>query len=261
MIQARGVTVTASSRTLLDDVSLDVAPGTVTALVGPNGAGKSTLLRVIAGDLHESRGSVVIDGKALAAWHPNALARRRAVLPQDSTLAFPFSALEVVLMGRTPHASGGDTVRDRDIALDALEAVDLAGFGERLYPTLSGGERQRVQLARVLAQVWERDGDSARALLLDEPVASLDLAQQQRVLLVARDFAREGAAVLIVLHDLNLAAQYSDTIALMRGGRMMAAGSPSDVLTSEIVLDVFGVNVQVVPHPCATCPLIVAMPA
>ena len=259
MIAALGVGVTAGGRVILDEVSIDVVPGAVTALVGPNGAGKSTLLRVVAGDVRATAGAVTLDGTSVAAWKPDALARRRAVLPQDSSLAFPFTAMEVVLMGRTPHARSGSNGRDREIATHALAAVDLAGFEERLYPTLSGGERQRVQLARVLAQVWENDGP--RALLLDEPVASLDLAQQQRVLLIARDFAREGAAVLVVLHDLNLAAQYADTIALMRGGRMIAAGSPDDVLTSAIVLEVFGVNVQVMPHPCARCPLVVPMPA
>lgn len=260
MIQARNISVQAANRLLVNDVSLDVVRGTVTALVGPNGAGKSTLLKVLSGDTRHQQGDVTLDGQPLVSWKSSDVARRRGVLPQESGLAFPFTALEVVLMGRTPHLSGGESPRDYEIAKLALHAVDLGGFGERLYPTLSGGERQRVQLARVLAQIWERDESCGRSLLLDEPVASLDLAQQQRVLLLARQFANDGVAVLIVLHDLNLAAQYADRIALMRAGRLIAAGAPSEVLTAEIVRDVFGVAVQVMDHPCASCPLVVALP-
>jgi iron complex transport system ATP-binding protein len=260
MILARNITVQASSRLLVNDVSLDVARGTVTALVGPNGAGKSTLLKVLAGDVRHQHGEVTLDGRPLGAWKAADAALRRGVLPQESGLAFPFTALEVVLMGRTPHVSGGETAHDYAIADQALHAVGLGGFSERLYPTLSGGERQRVQLARVLAQIWEHDDSYGRSLLLDEPVSSLDLAQQQRVLLLARKFASDGAAVLVVLHDLNLASQYADRIALMRAGRLVAAGTPREVLTAEIIQAVFGVAVQVMDHPSVACPLVVALP-
>jgi iron complex transport system ATP-binding protein len=226
-------------------------------VVGPNGAGKSTLLRVLSGDLRAYDGTVALLGRPLRAWAPDALARARAVLPQESTLTFPFSALEVVMLGRTPHG-GSVGAHARAICLEALAAVAMDAMAERLYPTLSGGERQRVQLARVLAQIWRAaDAPGGRVLFLDEPIASLDLAQQHRALAVARRFAADGVAVLVVLHDLNLAAQHADRVAVLRDGALAAVGAPEAVLTPALVERVFGIPVAVVPHPAGGRPVLV----
>ena len=230
LLRLDGVTVRVPGRTLVDGVSLDVWPGTVTALVGPNGAGKSSLLRVVSGERAPDAGTISVrNGDALAPLHalaPDVLARRRAHLPLESALAFGFTAAEVVALGRTPHRTGldADTAAIAR-ALDDAGALDLVA---RRYPTLSGGEKQRVHLARVLAQL---DSDDAALLLLDEPTNNLDLAHQHRVLDVAREMAGRGLAVVVVLHDLNLAAQVADRIVLLQGCLLYT----SDAATKRIV--------------------------
>ena len=256
MLAARNLHVRVGTSRLLTDVSLTVASGEVVAVVGPNGAGKSTLLKVLCGDVVPVRGEVALNGRRLQAWQRRERARVMAVLPQESTLAFPFTVLEVVLMGRTPHESGGR--RDQTIARAALEAAGMGAFEQRIYPTLSGGERQRVHVARVLAQVWEAPDDGPRYLLLDEPTASLDLAYQHHTLDTFRQFAAKGAGVLAVLHDLNLAAQFADRIVVLRDGHQLACGCPHAVLTPGIIQAAFAVSATVMPHPSRACPLVVA---
>jgi iron complex transport system ATP-binding protein len=257
MLEARDIAVTLGAKRLLDGVSLSLRGGEILALVGPNGAGKSTLLKVLSGEIAPSAGSVAMDGRPLAGWPALERARVRAVLAQDSTLAFPFTALEVALMGRYPFNTGHSTRRDRAIAREALAYVDVAHLAQRLYPTLSGGERQRVQLARVLAQIWEPHA-GPRCLLLDEPTSGLDLAHQQQALKGARRFALEqGVAALVVLHDLNLAAQYAERIALLHQGRLVTCGSPREVLTAARLAEYFDVEAAILAHPRSGAPLVV----
>ena len=158
VLSAAGLTVRRGGRALLEDASLSLAPGRVTAVIGPNGAGKSTLLRAITGDLRPDAGSVSFRGRPLADWPVAELARHRAVLPQESDLSFPFRVEEVVRLGRIPHPGGGDSAHDKIVALDCLRQVDLSALADRVYPTLSGGEKQRVHLARALAQLRPAPG-------------------------------------------------------------------------------------------------------
>lgn len=240
-IELSRVSLERGGREVLHDVSLGLAAGTVTALVGPNGAGKSTLLEVAAGALRPGRGRVIVGGRTIDRWAPGELATKRAVLPQSSTLSFAFSVDEVVRLGRMPHLS---SKRDDDrIARAALARVGLDGFGPRSYLELSGGERQRVQLARVLAQIWEPSAH--RILLLDEPTAALDLVHQHHTLRIARQLAAEGVAVAAVLHDLNLASQYADRIAVMHRGRVAHFGTPREVLRPSVLEPVFSIHVDV----------------
>jgi iron complex transport system ATP-binding protein len=215
---------------------------------------------VLSGDAVPDSGSVSMNGRALSAWARRDLARARAVLPQDSALGFAFTALEVVLMGRSPHVTWSETPADYEIAGRALELVEAAHRAERIYPTLSGGERQRVQLARVLAQVWEHSDVEHRYVLLDEPTSNLDLAHQFLTLDVAGRFAREGAGVLVILHDLNLAAHYADEVVLLEAGRLAAAGPPDSVLVPETIARVFGMSVRVDRHPATGGPLVIPLP-
>ena len=258
MLAGRDIRVVLEGSTLLEDVSIEVRPGEVVAVLGPNGAGKSTLLKVLCGDLPPTSGTVSMEGLALASWDRKASARVRAVLPQQSHLSFPFRVLEVALMGRSPHLSGPETQRDFAIARAALKEAEVDHLEDRLYPTLSGGEAQRVHLGRVLAQIWEAVEETPRYLLLDEPTSSLDLAHQHRTLAVARAFAGRRAGVLVVLHDLNLAAQYADRVLLLKEGREVAAGPPGQVLRAETIEAVYEVPVTVIPHPHGSWPLVVA---
>lgn len=262
MIRARNITVKVGAKRLLDDVSFEVASGEVVACIGANGAGKSTLLRALCGDARVACGEVSLNNRNLSSIAFGEQARLRAVLPQDSSLAFGFTALEVVLMGRTPHARGhAESKRDYDIANLALEATDAAHLTARIYPGLSGGERQRVQLARVLAQIWDAPTTGNRFLLLDEPTSSLDLAHQHHTLAVARRFARERTGVLVVLHDLNLAAQYADRILVLKNGRVLVQGTPAEVLTAGLIHEAFAIAACVMQHPHLACPLVVPLAA
>jgi iron complex transport system ATP-binding protein len=246
-LRARGVTLDrhgggGGTRRVLDDVDFEVAAGEVVALVGPNGAGKSTLLAVLAGELDPGRGSVELDGHPLGRWTPIDMARRRAVLPQSHTVGFPFSAAEVVAMGRAPWQRTPQAGRDDEVIAAAMAATDCTHLAGRSFPSLSGGERARVALARVLAQ------DTA-TLLLDEPTAALDLGHQEAVLTLAADRAATGAAVVVVLHDLASAAAYADRVAVLDDGRVAAAGPPREVLTGELLSRVYRYPVEVLDHP------------
>jgi iron complex transport system ATP-binding protein len=246
MLEARELTFSYGKHPVLDGVSLRLKPGKLVALLGTNGAGKSTLLKLLTGELHAHSGQVRLEDKPLSAWHTRDLAQVRAVLPQEPRLAFNFTVSDVVLMGRTPHIHRGETLRDREICQQALHRVDLQTFGDRYYLELSGGERQRVHLARVLAQIWEPLEQSPRYLLMDEPVAGLDLAHQHGTLRIARELAAEGVGVLAILHDINLALAYADETILISGGTVAADGPTAEVLTEERVADVF--NVQAILH-------------
>lgn len=256
MIEARSITYRVGDATLLDEVSISAAPGELVVLVGPNGAGKSTLLRVLAGELEPTAGEVRLSGRAPYEWSVRQRATRRAVLPQQSELSFPFSCYEVVLLGRTPHIDRQESPKDHAITRLAMAATGTRAYEARAYPTLSGGERQRVQAGRALAQIWE--GPGARVLLLDEPTASLDLSHQHAMLRLARRMAADDCAVVCVLHDLNLAAQYATRLAVMRRGRLHAVGSPAQILSPALLEDVFDVDAVVVPHPELPCPMVVA---
>jgi iron complex transport system ATP-binding protein len=265
VLAAADLIVRVDGATLLDGVSVDVLPGQVLAVVGPNGAGKSTLLRALAGDIQPSGGAIALAGRPLADWRPLDAARVRAVLLQHGAIDFDFTAFEVALLGRAPHA--GDVQRTRNLAIAgaALAAADAGHLRVRRYPTLSGGERQRVQLARALAQIWDVGAATPRYLLLDEPTAALDLSHQHRMLQRLREWAGRGAAVLVVLHDLNLAAAYADRVMVLHGGRAVACGSPDEALTAAVIESVFDIRVTLVhvpeigrrlfvPHPPAASP-------
>ncbi|GGK97512.1 heme ABC transporter ATP-binding protein [Nocardia jinanensis] len=246
-LRARGVTLDrhgggGGTRRVLDGVDFEVAAGEVVALVGPNGAGKSTLLAVLAGELEPGHGSVELDGRALDRWTPIDMARRRAVLPQSHIVGFPFTAAEVIAMGRAPWQRTSRAESDHEVIAAAMAATDSTHLAERAFPSLSGGERARVALARVLAQ------DTA-TLLLDEPTAALDLGHQEAVLTLAADRAAAGAAVVVVLHDLASAAAYADRVAVLDAGRVAATGPPREILTGELLSRVYQYPVEVLDHP------------
>lgn len=248
---AEGVDLHVGRRVLLRGVDLRAHRGEVLALVGPNGAGKSTLLSALAGDRRVDAGHLELAGMPLASWSWRELAMRRAVLPQDVALSFPFSAREVVEMGRAPWA-GTAAAGDDELAVSrAIERVEVAHLTGRAVTTLSGGERARVALARVLAQ-------DVGVLLLDEPTAALDLRHQELVLRIAREDAAAGAAVVVVLHDLGLAAAHADRVALLGDGRLHRVGTPAEVLTGDLLSAVYRCPVEVVAHPRTGQPLVLA---
>ncbi|HJQ22570.1 MAG TPA: heme ABC transporter ATP-binding protein [Blastocatellia bacterium] len=260
MLEASNITFRVGNKTLISDVSVSFAPGRLHLLIGPNGAGKSTLIKVLARLLRPQAGKVEYEGKDVQHASEIDLAKRRAVLSQAIEVAFPLTVREVVMMGRYPHFGGHPGPIDEKITDELMEFFDVTEFRERNYQTLSGGERQRVNFARVLAQLWRADGDllsasdshaalkSCRYLFLDEPLTFLDIRHQIGFMKKVQGFANAPDVVTVgVVHDLNLAARFADHIVLLNDGRVVAAGTPAEVLTAERIQEVFGVEPTFVP--------------
>jgi iron complex transport system ATP-binding protein len=241
------VSIRLGDRQILDGVSLELPKGELLGLLGANGAGKTTLLRLAARILRPDRGRVLLGGRELDAIPRRELARRLAVVPQDTFVPFAFRAGELVLMGRAPHLGllGFESSADLARARAAMERIGVASLAARSVLQLSGGERQLVTVARALAQDPE-------VLLLDEPTAFLDLRHRVEVLDVLRELARDGRAALVVSHDLGLAARFCDRVALLAAGRIAAVGPPAEVLRPPILREAFGIEADVVPGPDGT---------
>ena len=242
MIEAQNVHYRIGGKTLLEDVSLRLVPGKITAIMGPNGAGKTTLLKCLTGALNPEKGRVFLDNQPIGNYSLQALAKKRAVLSQNTPINFPFTALEIVMMGRSPYANTASSKNDLEIAQKALSAVDVWDLQNRLFPTLSGGEQQRVQLARVLVQLWEQKN---ACLFLDEPTSALDLKHQHHILQLAQRFAQTHAfTVCMVLHDIALAKRYSDQALLLQNGKILASGDTNTVFTLENLSEAFEVPME-----------------
>jgi iron complex transport system ATP-binding protein len=271
---AQDVSVRVGGATLLADVSVTLEPGEIVAVAGPNGAGKSTLLTVLAGDRRPQSGAVSLAGRPLGSWTRPQLARHRAVMSPSREVAFDYTVEEVALLGRLPWHGGDPGPDDRAIVRVLLDAADCGRLAERPFASLSTGERQRVQLVRALAQVVDdadeprasdglgvgRETETERYLLLDEPTSSLDPAHQHLAMGMLRTQARAGRGVLVVLHDLDLAAAYADRLVLLSHGRVAASGATSEVLRADILAAVFDIPMLVMPHPRLPHSVVIADP-
>ena len=261
MIDIDNVSVALGGRSILEAISFTARPGQVTAVIGPNGSGKSTLMKALCRD-YAFDGQIRINGQDITKLSAATAATMRAVLPQSSSLPFPFTVREVVALGLTAGRPGVPMTALRRLPDEALARVDLSGFGGRFYGELSGGEQQRVQLARVICQVWlpVLDG-TPRYLFLDEPVSSLDIKHQLLIMDVARRFALSGGGVIAILHDLNLAAMYADQVLAIRAGRVAGLGSPAQVLTDRLITQVFDCTMRVGAVPAAHIPFVLPQSA
>lgn len=252
MLEAEDIHVRLAGNPVLHGVGFRAFAGQITAIVGPNGSGKTTLLRAMTQEVTYT-GAIRLEGMDIAKMQGWQLAARRAVLPQASRIAFPFTVFEIVRLGMMASAAAPPESR----ASAALERVGLAGFEGRFYQELSGGEQQRVQLARVLTQVWEPIGpDGPRWLFLDEPVSSLDIGHQLEIMGILTDYTKAGGGVIAVMHDLNLTAMFSSNIAVLSGGRMLAQGMPKDVLTDPLLSRAYGCQVRVGVAPEGDTPFV-----
>ncbi len=251
MIHAKKISLSIGNKKLLNNVNLQVMPGSFTAIAGPNGAGKTSLLKVLSHESNKYQGEVSINGKDASLYSIAELSALRAVLPQSSHVQFPFSVKQVVEMGRQQYKKQVPAVLN--------EVMELTGVSEwinRNYLSLSGGEQQRVQLARVLAQVWEMK-DHPRFILLDEPTSSLDIAQQQLIFSLVKQACNRNIGVLAIVHDLNQVAQFADQLYFLKEGRVVAQGEPKKVFTKHIIEETFCCRVNVYHDPCTDCPYIV----
>jgi iron complex transport system ATP-binding protein len=234
---------------LLENVSATISSGVVTGILGANGAGKTSLVHVATGAEKAHEGSISLSGPAgelpLEKLSHLARARQIAVLPQTATLEFPFSVEEVVLMSRIPHLS--DDITNRALVAQVLNMFSLNELAHRTYTSLSGGEKQRVQICRVICQVFDQVENAH--LIFDEPIAPLDIAHQVAFFRLIRKLAFEGAAIGLVLHDIELACQFCDELILMSHGKVICAGKPKDVITTDSIQSAFDVAVTVVEGP------------
>jgi len=233
-----------AERPALDGVSLEVPAGACTAVLGPNGSGKSTLLRLLLGTLAPGSGTVSFGGRPVDDWSRAALAREVGVVPQEEESPFPMTARELVAMGRYPHLGSWrrEGEADRRAVAEAMRRADVTELADRLVGTLSGGERQRARIARALAQ-------EPATLALDEPTAALDVAHEMAIFELLRDLGHAGTTVLLVTHNLNLAARYADRLVVLDRGRVAAEGTPPEVLTAELVQRVYRWPARIVEHP------------
>ncbi len=248
-IRAREICVRIGENDVLDHVSVEIAHGNVIGLIGPNGAGKSTLLNVLSGDLQPNSGHVELDSTPLHEFTPKTLAKTRAVMSQATSIVFDFSVEEIIRMGWVQ-----DDMFLHDVADEAMQSVttecDIDTLLDRRYRTLSGGEQRRVQFARALLQIWRiREANETRYLLLDEPTANLDIAHELAVLRLAKEITATQVGVLVVLHDLNLAARFTDELMLLSDGRVVASGSTDEVLDAQQLEEVYRTPILVEQHP------------
>jgi iron complex transport system ATP-binding protein len=227
---------------LLKDISVTAHFGEFVVILGPNGAGKSTLLKILAGSLIPTKGRIEFMNKPFTDFTKEELAKRRAVLAQHYNVTSDFLVNEIVMMGRYPHFDGRPTLKDREIVKDALQLTGTMHLSDRNINSLSGGEQQRVHLARVLAQITNKTTNNL--LLLDEPVSSLDIQYQHTVLNIAKQKSKEGNAVIMVLHDLNLAAQYADRIIILKEGQKYADDIPLKALQSKLLTEVYNIPLR-----------------
>ena len=261
MIEARNISVSIGAKRILHGVDFVARPGELTAIVGPNGSGKTTFLKALSGELASS-GPITLNGRDLREMKPWQVASLRAVLPQATSLSFPFTVHEIVRLGVVGGRTGALAGEEDRLPERALARVDLEGFAGRFYQELSGGEQQRVQLARVLCQVWAPvlQGEP-RWLFLDEPVSSLDIKHQLVIMKIARDFAARGGGVIAILHDLNLTSMFADQVTVMSRGRVADSGSPTDIFTDELIHKVFECRLKVGALPAGNAPFVLPQSA
>ncbi|WP_321936596.1 MULTISPECIES: ATP-binding cassette domain-containing protein [unclassified Paraburkholderia] len=245
LYEIEGASFEAGGRVLLQPLTLALTAGRMIALIGHNGSGKSTLLKLLARQQTPSRGSLRFSGREIGAWSAREFARRVAYLPQHPPLATGMTVRELVALGRYPWHGALGRLRSEDAAIidEALRVTDTARFASQLADHLSGGERQRAWLAMLVAQ-------GASCLLLDEPTSALDIAHQLDVLRLLRSLADDHAmTVVIVLHDINLAARFCDELVALHSGRLLTSGTPADLMQGQVLEAIYGVPMDVVPHP------------
>lgn len=242
MLRVENVTYEINKRPLVKNLSFSMRCGEVVAVLGANGAGKSTLVKMLSGEKKKSEGNILLNGKCIYSYGSGELALKRAVLSQHNVVTVDFLVKEIVMMGRYPHYRNNPSLNDLEIVRQTMEICGVTELEDRSILTLSGGEQQRVQLARVLAQIWDCPG---ALLIMDEPVSGMDLQYQQQTLAIVAGLARKGFMVIAVLHDINLAAQYADRILMLKNGRKWNDGTPAEVLNTKNVYNIFAIEAEV----------------
>jgi len=248
MYRAKQITVQLNSKTILENLNAHFDSGELCAVLGPNGAGKTSLLKALIGDLPISNGIIHFADRPLREWTIKDIARIRGVLPQNSRLNFPFTVRDVIEMGRFPHRTTREY--NHQVVMETAELCDCSDLLDRSFLQLSGGEQQRIQIARVLAQIWKNEMEMPGFLFLDEPVSSLDISHQYRIMQMLGEIAgQKNIGIVCVIHNLNLAAQSVDRCLILDEGRLVADGKPAHVFTEETISNVFDIDIWIREHP------------
>ena len=255
MLQVDNISFHIKKKYILQDVSFEATSGEFIAILGANGAGKSTLIKLLSQELKTAEGNILWKEQSLRKIPSQQMALERAVLTQNIHMSNDFPVNEVVLMGRYPHFKNYPESKDWDAVKATMAQTDIEDFKERSYASLSGGEKQRVQLARALAQLHDDQAEAAKLLLLDEPLNNLDVRHQHNCLQLSQAFAKQGNVLLLVMHDINLAAMYAQKILLLHQGKVIGFGSPTEVLTEDNLSFCYNFPVKVETHPYHQCPV------
>ena len=257
MLKLDNISYQIGKKSILSGVDLNFEPGKISMILGPNGSGKSSLLKIFSGSERHFGGKVYYNSIDLLSITNEVLAKKRAVLSQQSQLQFPLPVKDVVMMGRYPHFSFQPSTEDNEIVEEVISKMQLNQLQNRNYLTLSGGEKQRVHFARILAQLWSIPENENRYLFLDEPLNSLDINFQQEFLQIAKSFLNPQTIIVAIVHDINLAVRFSDQISFLKSGKIVASGIPNKIVKPEILEDVFGVKTMVIKHPLGDYPLVI----
>lgn len=256
MLSAKDISYSIGKKNILKDISAEFRPGEFNMILGPNGSGKSTFLKIISAEINEYAGTVLYEDKNARSIKKEMLAKYRAVMSQQPELSFPLTVEEVVMMGRYPHFNFSPGKNDEAICNEVIGRMNLQAFRQRNYLTLSGGEKQRVQYARVLAQIWEKPQEGYRYLFLDEPLSNLDISYQQEFLELAKEFALKHTVVIAVMHDINLAIEYAGQLFFFKEGALFVKGKPGEIITTELILNVYKVQTGIIQNPHSGKPLV-----
>jgi len=247
LLSLDGIWCVSNGKYLLKDVSFDLHGGELVSIIGPNGAGKSTLVKAISCERPIDRGTIFLNGMHIKDYAPKDRARHMAVLPQANTLSFPYTVAEVIALGRTPHDVPRST--NNAIVRDILQELDLSKSSERIYTTLSSGEKQRVQVARVMAQIWDKGDEFSKILIMDEPLTSLDLKYQKELVLILKKISTLRITIITVMHDINVAMAVSDKILTMKDGEVTCFDSPEKMQDVSIFNNLFNINLEMITLP------------
>ena len=249
-IKSNDVDISLGGRDILNNISVEISAGEITTVIGPNGAGKSTLLKALAGDIKPDKGNIFYDGKNLIDINIQERAFTRSVMSQLQPIAFDFSVREIIEMGWIDRGQSDYAEEFENAVMDIVLECGVENLIHRNFNTLSGGEQRRIHFARTLLQLWRPSyAKDPKYLLLDEPTANLDLTYEVKMLNIIKEVSKEGSGVMLVLHDLNLAAKYSDKIILLSNGKMVKIGSPKDVLKAELLSVIYDIDIKIKEDP------------